>query len=163
MINFFETQCQTVLNDKLFGICDDKPSSPAYIEIDNPSIWIATVQNENEITLTFTALDNCIIFLKEDGNKAKRCDVMLFYEDTLFFIELKDVMTSSPNEGAYEQLEETIKQFIANHDISVFKKRKAYVCNRAKRKFQKIENETQQRFYQMYGFRLHVEGTIKIV
>jgi hypothetical protein len=42
-INFFDINCQSKTNQPKFGLCDDPPpsNSPAYIDTDDCSKWIA--------------------------------------------------------------------------------------------------------------------------
>ena len=62
-IDFFKAECQTVTNEQRFGICDDEDKTvktPAYINTDDESKWIAVVLNNNAKEVIFTAIDNCI-------------------------------------------------------------------------------------------------------
>jgi len=71
-INFFEVKCKEPSGtEELFGICDDQNGAKAYTDTADLSKWIATVKNDNNIEVTFTAIDNCVIVLKE-GSKDKR-------------------------------------------------------------------------------------------
>jgi hypothetical protein len=77
-------------------------------------------------------------------------------------VELKDERDSWIT-GALEQLESTIQFFIANHDISAYKHKKAFACNRRKGRFQEIDNEINLRFFRTYGVRIDVQAEIIIV
>ena len=86
---------------------------------------------------------------------------MLTYADNIVFVELKAVLKSwIPN--ATEQLETTIQHFIAHHDISTYRHKRAFACNKKHPKFQVIDNETKRRFFDTYRVRLNIQGVIKI-
>jgi hypothetical protein len=161
-MNFFEQSCQEApLNNTLFGLCDDQDGGKAYTDQHNPEKWIATVKNNNSKTLVFTAIDKCVIKDTEEAGRG-RCDGMLTSDEHLYFIELKD-----KNKGAFteaiEQLASTIQFFKAHHDDSIFKHKKAYVCNKRRGHFQEIDNEQNLRFFRQYGFRMDAQAEIVIV
>ncbi len=75
-VDFFNTRCkESALTNREFGICDNEDGSKAYTDVDNSPKWIAVVNNETQIEVTFTAIDNCIEILKE-GTKKKKVLVM---------------------------------------------------------------------------------------
>ncbi|CAD5283814.1 MULTISPECIES: hypothetical protein [unclassified Imperialibacter] len=161
-MDFFNPDCQELpINHSLFGICDDQEGGKAYTDLDNPDKWIATVRNDKNILLTFAAIDKCVV--KDDELKGVgRCDGMLTSNTHLYLIELKDqVKKWIP--GALEQLESTIKLFIANHDISAFRHKKAFACNKRHRHFEEIDNELNLHFFRTYGFRIDVQVEVIIV
>jgi hypothetical protein len=88
-INFFDKKCQSQTHRHKFGICDPPSSSenPAYLDTENPSDWIAIVENSQEIEVTFTAIDKCIEIRKVDGSGGMdtRCEGMLTYANCLIF------------------------------------------------------------------------------
>lgn len=128
-MNFFNANCQEPsINHKIFGLCDDENNQKAYTDIDDSSKWIAKVKNKNEIDLVFTAIDNCVIKNNEYLGRG-RCDAMLTSTKHLYFIELKNVARRWIND-AVEQLESTIQFFLDNHDIDVYRHKKAFVCNK---------------------------------
>ena len=91
-VNFFEPACQEPsFNHILFGICDDENGTKAYTAVNNQEHWIATVKNDNSKKLTFIAVDKCIIKDNEQIGRG-RCDGILFSDEHLFFIELKNVL-----------------------------------------------------------------------
>jgi hypothetical protein len=62
-VDFFKASCQTVTQETKFGICDDDDNdikTPAYINNDDATKWIAVVINKAAKEITFTAIDNCI-------------------------------------------------------------------------------------------------------
>ena len=161
-MNFFETTCQEPsLNHDLFGLCDDQNGDKAYTNINDPAKWTAIVKNDNRRDLIFIAIDKCVIKDNEEAGRG-RCDGMLTSSEHLFFIELKDEKKGWIT-GAIEQLESTIQFFIANHDISIYKHKKAYACNKRHRHFQEIDNELKKQFFRTYKVRLDVQGKIIVV
>lgn len=88
--DFLKPECRRVTIETIFGICDDTNEMPAYLDSVNKSIWIATVINNNQKEITFTAVDNCIEILRENGEMENRCDVMLTSDICLYLVELKN-------------------------------------------------------------------------
>ena len=131
-VNFFETNCQeSSRNEKQFGICDDQKGTKAYTDTADSKKWIATVINDNEIDVLFTAIDNCIIVSKAGTNdKESTCDGMLTFTDSLYLVELKNQRTGGWISDAKSQLENTIRLIKENHDLSIFKYKKAFACNK---------------------------------
>ena len=164
-INFFDANCQSQTNQPKFGLCDDpnKDKDPAYIDIDDCSKWIAIVENNQEIEVIFTAIDNCIEILRSDGTMDNRCDGMLTYNNHLIFVELKE-----KNYGnnwvvkGEKQLKNTINVFIANHDLEIYKSKKAYIANNKKPTFQSSQITRMDKFKDETGFRLIIQNTIEI-
>ncbi|MBE8993061.1 hypothetical protein [Microcystis aeruginosa] len=166
-INFFDKKCQSQTHRHEFGICDPPfpPETPAYLDTENPSDWIAIVENSQEIEVTFTAIDKCIEIRKVDGNGMdKRCDGMLTYVNCLIFVELKE--RKGKNSGwvgdGEEQLRNTIRVFIENHGIEYYSSRKAYIANNKKPTFQTSQTERMEKFRQETGFRLIIQNIVKI-
>jgi len=133
-INFFEANCKTESNTSQFGLCDDPPpaNTPAYIDENDSSKWIAIVNNPNLEDVLFYGIDHCIIILKADGTQESRCDGMLSYSNNLIFVELKSRRSKKWFKKGREQLTNTINKFKLNHDIAVYDKVEAYVCNNLK-------------------------------
>ncbi|MBD2139796.1 hypothetical protein H6F32_20140 [Anabaena sp. FACHB-1237] len=165
IINFFDANCQSQTNQPKFGICDDSPSeNPAYINIDDYSKWIAIVENNQEIDVIFTAIDNCIKILRSDGTMDNRCDGMLTYNNNLIFVELKTRKYRNSvwiKEGV-DQLKSTISVFISNHDLAIYKSIIAYIANSKKPHFQSSQITRMQTFKKETGFRLIIQNTIKL-
>jgi hypothetical protein len=166
--NFFEVKCQTQIHRQKFGICDPSSPSedPAYLDIENPSQWIAIVENSQEIEVTFTAIDKCIEIRKADesSGRDKRCDGMLTYSNCLIFVELKE--RSVPN-GVWvgdgeKQLRNTILIFLENCSIDDYLSKRAYIANNKKPNFQTSQAERMEKFRRETGFRLIIQNTIKI-
>ncbi len=165
-IDFFKTNCQTITNAQRFGICDDEDSSvktPAYINTDDDSKWIAVVVNDASKEVVFTAIDNCIDIFRENGDMDSRCDVMLTCTDSLLLVELKNKNADWQSSGI-DQIEATLIRLIENHEAYYysFKKRKAYVANKRHPKFQVVENAKIRRFQTKYKIWLDLQATIKI-
>lgn len=165
-VNFFETECQEPSKtDEIIGICDDQTGKKAYTNTTDSSKWVAVIKNSDKLAVSFTAIDNCIIILKE-GTKDKEstCDGMITFKDSLFLIELKKQGTGGWISDAIKQLENTIKLLIANHnrDLQRIKYKKAFACNKKHPRFRSIDNEQNKRFYRTHGFRLDVQAEIVI-
>ncbi len=90
-MNFFESFCQEpAINESQFGLCDDQDGTKAYTNIGDRTKWIATVQNGRNISLTFTAIDKCVLNDDEEPDRG-RCDGMLISDSNehIYFVELK--------------------------------------------------------------------------
>jgi hypothetical protein len=162
-MNFFDPLCQEPPhNHMLFGLCDDENGKKAYTNTDNPESWIASVKNDKVKALVFTAIDKCVI---KDGEEVGRgrCDGMLTSDEHLYFIELKNVNYPSWRPKAIEQLESTIQFFLANHNASAYRHKKAFACNKKKPKFQIIEIELKRKFFDTYGFRIDAQAEVVVI
>ena len=162
-MDFFKPECQSGPFDQVqFGLCDDQNTTRAYVDTTNPSKWVATVKNPSQKAVTFTAIDKCVI---QDGDEPTRgrCDGMLTTEDLLYLVELKDQKTNwQPH--AIEQLASTIEFLRTRHtDLSRFRHKKVFACNKRHRAFVTHDNEFQRRFFKQYGFRIDLQATILLV
>ncbi len=162
-IDFFIPACQTSnISDLVFGITDPQDGGPAYIDLSNPQVWIAEVENRSKKTLNFTAVDNCIDIYRTDGQMDNRCDGILTGEDYLIFIELKDQRSEWIQHAVENQLKTTIRYFAQNYDISKYKKRFAYVCNKRHPQFQYSHMSMMEEFRHVTGIRLCIVNKIVI-
>lgn len=161
-MDFFKPECQSgPFTQQQFGLCDDQNTTPAYVDTSNPAQWVATVENPSQRPVTFTAIDKCV-FRDSDEADRGRCDGMLTTEDMLYLVELKDQRTHwQPH--AIAQLESTIHFLRDHHDLTRFRTKKAFACNRKHRAFATIDNELQRRFFRNYGFRIDVQATVLVV
>lgn len=161
-INFFEPTCQEpAFNSVLFGLCDDQNGTKAYTNVNDQTKWIAVVKNENGKNLIFTAIDKCVI--KDNEQKSRgRCDGMLTSDEHLYFVELKNEAKNWLT-GAVEQLESTVQFFIESHDISRFKHKKAFACNKQHKHFQEIDNEFSLTFFRKYKVRIDAQAEIIVI
>ncbi|MBS1571899.1 MAG: hypothetical protein JST62_05830 [Bacteroidetes bacterium] len=163
--NFFETDCkESSRNEKQFGICDDQNGTKAYTDTTDNRKWIAKVTNNNDIDISFTTIDNCIVVYKE-GTKEKEssCDGMLTFAQSLYLVELKKQSTGGWIADAKGQLENTIKLLSKNHDLSNFRFKKAFACNRKHPNFTVIDTAERKSFFERTnGFRIDVQTEIKI-
>jgi hypothetical protein len=158
-MNFYDSAYQEPpVTDIQFGLCDSRNGGIAYIDKINKNKWIAIIKNERKISLIFTAIDKGIIKDNEEPGRG-RCDGMFTSSEHIYFVELKDQRRDWKSD-AIEQLESTIKFFIANHDISIYRHKKAFACNKKHPQFQKIENELNLRFFKTYGVRLAIQAEI---
>lgn len=161
-VNFFVAACQEPpFNDSIFGLCDDQNGLKAYTNTEDSTKWIATVKNDNQKQLVFTAVDKCIIKDNEHQGRG-RCDGMLTSDEHVYFVELKD-QAKSWKTDAIEQLESTIQFFIESHDINIYKHKKALACNKQHKHFQEIDNELNRSFFRKYKVRIDVQAEIIVV
>lgn len=159
-IDFFIAQCQTEnIRDKEFGLCDDedkKEKTPAYVNTTQPDKWVAVVKNQTDKSINFTAIDNCVEIERSDGTMDFRCDAMLTNEDHIVFVELKEQVADWISHAVDEQLQSTIDHFKTNHDISKYKHKRAFVCNKRHPNFRISYKDKMISFYQKNGIRLNL-------
>lgn len=161
-LNFFQNKCQEpAINNVVFGLCDDEKGSKAYTNVDDSTRWIATVRNDSQKLVVFTAIDKCVLFDNEYKGKG-RCDGMLTTTNELYLVELKN-QDPPWRTHAIEQLASTIQFLVESHDISEYKKRKAFACNKRKDKFAVLDNEFNKSFFRKTTFRIDVQAEIVIV
>lgn len=163
MIDYNIEKCQETTNEKKFGICDDIDNNdPAYLNFSDLENWNAEIINSEQVEILFTAIDNCINIIRDDGNMEKRCDCMLSYPNNIVFIELKKVRTKGWIPNGIEQLRTCIQVFKENNDINLFRKRRAVLANSKKPYFHFKQQETMQRFFNETKVRLIIGYSIKI-
>ena len=163
-MNFFAPACQSgPFEFETFGLCDDAACVCAYVDTSTPARWTATVSNPDRQTLTFTAVDNCVL---RDGEAidTPRCDGMLTAPGVLYLIELKD-QRAHWLPRAMAQLESTIQLLRTHHAVELqnFRHKKAFACNKRSGAFRRVDQETQLRFFREYGFRLDVQSTVLVL
>lgn len=164
VVDFFKVDCQKSLNEKRFGLVDPEDGTPAKIKLKDEASWNATVVNDGAKPILFTAIDHCIEILRANGEMDNRCDVMLSYEDNLFFVELKNKRESWQAEGL-AQIESTINRFKEENEeyYFSFKKRKAIVAN-AKHQFTCFQDlNLEQREYFMKTHKARIQFEAKII
>ena len=161
-LNFFRADCQNPpISFGTFGLCDNEDGTRAYPDTANPDNWIAEVKNDNNMDITFTAVDKCV-FNDHEYTGRGRCDGMLTTENHLYLVELKNQQPPWQSH-AIDQLNSTINFLVDNHDISQYKKRKAFVCNKKRDKFVVIDNEFNKAFYNRTTFRIDIQAEIVII
>lgn len=162
-VTFTGTGCsEPVRKDILFGLCDNQDGAKAYSDVTDKSKWIAVVVNDDKVPVIFTAIDNCIVILNDDGKtSASRCDGMLTYSNTIYLVELKDQM-SGWIARALGQLKATMEVFNESPESKPYKYKKAFACNKRHPYFQRIDNELNLKFYRKYGFRIDIQAKIVI-
>lgn len=161
-MDFFKPDCQSgPFNQAQFGLCDDQNATRAYVDTTTPEKWVATVENPSRVAVTFTAIDKCVIQDADEPGRG-RCDCMLTTDDLLYLVELKD-QTPPWRQHAIEQLESSIQFLLAHHDVSRFRHKKAFACNKRRPAFVTVDNELQLQFRREYGFRIDVQATVVVV
>ena len=67
IVDFFNSQCQSLTTKKIFGLCDEEENEePAYIDEQNGAKWIAVVDNDELKEVHFIAIDYCIKIWRDD-------------------------------------------------------------------------------------------------
>lgn len=164
-VNFFDAKCKASTNEIKFGLFDPEGNMPATLIFEAEPSWNAVVINHNSKWVEFTAIDKCIVILKNDGQTESSCDCMLNCESTLFLVELKNKRNSWQSEGL-GQIEATIQKLIENETEYYynFSKRKAIVANSKYQfpHFQEINIEQREYFWQKYRIRIQFESEIKV-
>ena len=90
-----------------------------------------------------------------------RCDAMLTNEEHIVFIELKDQQSDWIEHAVNDQLQTTIDYFKENHDISRYRYKRAFACNRKHPNFKCSNKERMNNFYRRNKIRLNIE--VKII
>jgi hypothetical protein len=165
-LDFYNPLCSTknIVNDS-FGLCDHvigQPASPDFDTVLKPN-WIAEVQNKKGFSVTFHAIDKCIL-QDTDLPDQPRCDVMLTTDQHLYFVELKN-SPHTKRKDALEQLKNTILLYASFHSdkLKMYRHKKAFYCNKKSKKFHVISQEESKEFRERTGFRLDIQGSIVIV
>jgi hypothetical protein len=158
-IEFFLSSYKNSSNKTIFGLCDDTtpitPSTrPAYIDENDENKWIAEVVNNNEYAVDFYAIDNCVEIRRPNGAIESRCDGMLYYNNKLIFVELKDRNCRGWLYKGTKQLTTTYNIFRANYDITQYSKIEAYVCNRQRPSTSPVRRTLIQKFKTETGLEL---------
>ena len=168
-IDFFNSQCQSVSNNKRFGLCDEQDNKePAYLDERNGAKWIAVVENEELKKIHFIAIDNCIDIQRDEKKKEmdKRCDGMLWYETSIVFVELKNRVSKKDKNAWVKageiQLKRTIKYFEETEQSNKFTEKRAYIANKAHPTFKESQLQRMKSFKQETGYTLRIENRIKI-
>lgn len=168
-IVFLNSQCQSVSNNKRFGLCDEQDNKePAYLDERNGDKWIAVVENEELKEVHFIAIDNCIDIWRDKEKKEmdNRCDGMLWYETSIIFVELKDRVSKKDKnawvEDGEKQLKCTIEYFEKTEQSNNFREKRAYIANKAHPIFKESQLQRMKSFKQETGYTLRIENRIKI-
>ena len=146
------------------GSCKEDLSTPAkelpaFIDYSEEEKWNAVVISGNREDYNFIPVDKNIPYLREEEKGVKRCDAIIWTPRTIIFIELKDQREKWLND-AILQIKATIELFERVDDITYFKYKKAYVCNKARPYFNYQFSEIMQKFHQETGVTLNPQKTI---
>jgi len=161
-LDFFNEACKyPPTSAETFGLCDDNDSVKAYPDFENTANWIAEVRNRNHLEITVIAIDKCILHDHEYKGRG-RCDCMLITDTHLYLVELKDKRPPWQEE-AIEQLESTMQFLEENHDITQFKKKKIYACNKKKKRFVVMDNGDNIAYFRKTGFRKDIQARIVVI
>lgn len=161
-INFFDTKCIDKSNQKLFGLCDNKPECRAYLDEKNGSKWIAVVVNEYKYNVDFIAIDKCIETKKEDGKMDRRCDGFLMHNETVIFVELKEIggFRAPWIQDGDQQLRASISYFEKTDKAKNFSLKKAYIANNEHPKARTSQFLRMEKFFDETGYILRIENRI---
>ena len=81
---------------------------------------------------------------------------MLTNEDNIVFVELKEQMAGWITHAVDEQLQTTIDNFKTNHDISKYRHKRAFVCNKKYPNFRVNYKGKMDAFYKKNHIRLNL-------
>jgi len=166
MINFFDSKYFTepLKSDTKIGIYDPEGDCCAFTTINNDVKWCATILNPDCKSFRFVPIDNNIDIRRENNDKEKLCDGMLYVPSTneLSFVELKNYNRGSYIAYAEQQLLTTISHFTANHDYKSFHKRRAFICNPQRPNFAVSARQRISEFYKKTHFRLLPQAVINL-
>jgi hypothetical protein len=167
--NFSEATCQDKSVSKLFGLCDTPPplkgkATRAYIDELNGGKWVAIVENEYLIEVTFTAVDNCVELKNTSGIPVSRCDGMLTYNSTVVFVELKQRKAVGNDwvKDADRQLRSTIDFFEDTEESDKYTEKRAYIANSEHPKAKFSQTNRMEKFKNETGYTLRIMNRIRI-
>jgi hypothetical protein len=155
-IDFFQANCQSKTNEKVFGIYDAPPANLSFANSDNWHVW---VDNANAKEITHTAIDVCLGIPSSEG---ERCDSMITYDDVLTFIELKDRDGGRWAGKARDQLVNTIALFKRDVGTAGYQKQYGHIANKQRPYFKSGGASFFQKFEDDTNFVLRVSDVIKI-
>jgi hypothetical protein len=169
-VDFKNQACITQTSEREFGICDDPPlkvngtivNTPAYLDYNQKSNWIATVENSASRPVVFTAIDNCVDIRRPNGDKEKSCDGMLQHDTTIIFVELKDRDSSHWLGTGIKQLKATISAYKVEVGLAPYTRFYAIVANKQRPKFNASTTSEVAKFMNETGFILETTTVIKI-
>lgn len=164
-INFFKDEEK--IEEKCFGLCDDfdeQAKTPAYcsINLEEKENWIATVSNKTDNSIAFIAVNNKIELRRANGEMDYRCDAMLHNEDYIVFVELKNQRENWIKHAVEDQLLSTINAFKNAQDITQFKHKVAYACNKKQPKFAVSHKQYMNDFKRKNDVRLIISNEITL-
>lgn len=88
---------------------------------------------------------------------------MLTTDIHIYLVEMKDQSAGGWRPQAIQQLISTIRMLTQNHDLSRFRHKKAFACNKKRPRFDVIDHEQNKRFFREFGFRLDSQATVVLV
>jgi hypothetical protein len=163
-VDFFKADCQKITSEKKFGLYDAEDKSPAKIKLTDEPTWNATVLNDGVKQILYTAIDNCIDVIRENGDMDSRCDCMLAYDSTLLLVELKNKRDSWQAEGL-AQIENIALRMVAEipHYYYGFNKRRAIVANRKNQFPSFYDSNVEQRQYFISKYKMRIQFDAEII
>jgi len=155
-INFFQKECTDNTSESIFGIIDLPPATLVFDQAEN---WVVWIDNNKGINITFTAVDDCLNIPHAEG---ERCEAMLTYDNALMFIELKDRDSGRWAGKARDQLENTIRLFKRDADLTPYVRLYAHIANKQRPYFKSGGSSFSEKFEYDTGFILRVSDVIEI-
>lgn len=159
MINFNVAECQSESQAIRFGLHDPQDGGVAHIDESGAVLWNCVVLNPLAFECLFTAIDNCIELLDDDGNLKRSCDGMLTYKNHVILVELKHRVSNWIPTGI-DQLRKTIELFMEGRSAADFGKKIAVLANSKHPQFKVGHQSTMEKFRQETGFRLLIVGEV---
>lgn len=117
-----EKECLQIIEKEAFEIFDHKEEKKCYIVEENGQFKVINSQKKD---IGFLAIDECLF----DSSDGSRADCIVFDDEVVCFIELKDCKNKnipSNRRTAKKQLVATLKFFQTN--IKLDRKLEAYIC-----------------------------------
>lgn len=145
--------CRSTTNASSFGIIDEisEPEDPAFLQDYRPDEWHITVKrnSQSNYPVTFNAIDKCLEFPQTDNPNIEnsRCEGILYFDDRIYFLEIKNDNGSHYTEQAKRQLSRSIHVFSNNHDLSIYHKRIAVIANIEKPRAPEIALTEKEKFF----------------
>lgn len=155
-IDFFQAQCQSSTNEKIFGIYDVPPATLSFANSDDWHLW---VDNPNAKEVSHIAIDDCLGIPRAEG---ERCESMITYDNVLTFIELKNRDGGRWEGKARDQLVNTIRLFKRDASIATYERLFGHIANKQRPHFKAGGSSFSQQFEDETGFILRVSDVIKI-
>jgi len=115
--------CLETITSEVFEIYDCEEEKRCYIATDYGQF---KVLNSSKREITFLAVDKCLF---DDSDEFKKCDCIVFDNDTFCFVEIKACkfkQRKSNKRTAISQLKFTIE--ILREKLDIDKKLEAYLC-----------------------------------
>lgn len=163
-INFFlppDGECSSSFSS-MFYLYDDGDATPVYLKEEKTRRNCTPVLNGSGGDIILRPVDHA---LYPESRGPVHCDAFLHDRERsrLCFVEMKCVMASWMT-GAYEQLLQTVLDFVNSHPVvaNVARVRRAYAANSRHPNFQYSQADVMLRFRRATGFSLRFENRVSM-